>query len=220
MLVPPPEEPATLARRAGPRPSAAARPSFRQALAVPAYRAALAANFAVGFSVLGVRSTLVPLLVVEHLRLARGWVGVAFLVSAVAETALLLPAGRAVDTLGRRPALTAAGGGRGSPSWCCPSSAARPAWCSRWRCSAPAARCWAWPRQRSWATSCRAAAAPPIAVWQMASDLGAIIGPLTAGVLVDRGSYPLALLTCALVVGTAALTGLLVPAGRPARPAH
>src|SRR4051794_33659006 len=53
------------------------RTSLPTALASPAYQAALAGNFAVGFSVLGVRSTVVPLLVVERLGLDAGWIGAA-----------------------------------------------------------------------------------------------------------------------------------------------
>ena len=43
-----------------------------------AYQAALAGNFSIGFSVLGVRSTVVPLLVVQGMDLAPGWIGAAF----------------------------------------------------------------------------------------------------------------------------------------------
>ena len=68
--------------------------SLPTALANPAYQAALAGNFAVGFSVLGVRSTVVPLLVVQGLDLAAGWIGAAFAVAALVQAVLLLPAGR------------------------------------------------------------------------------------------------------------------------------
>jgi hypothetical protein len=66
---------------------------LRTALADPTYQAALAGNFAVGFSVLGVRSTVVPLLVVaeDGLGLAPGWVGIAFTVAAVVQGLLLCP---------------------------------------------------------------------------------------------------------------------------------
>ena len=71
----------------------------------PAYQAALAGNFAVGFSLLGVLSTVVPLLVVQQLDLAPGWIGAAFAVGALVQILLLLPAGKAVDQIGRRPTL-------------------------------------------------------------------------------------------------------------------
>ena len=56
-------------------PEAPPRTTLREALGRPAYRAALAGNFAVGFSLLGVRSVVVPLLVVQGLRIGAGWVG-------------------------------------------------------------------------------------------------------------------------------------------------
>ncbi|HVM29117.1 MAG TPA: MFS transporter, partial [Mycobacteriales bacterium] len=55
-----------------------------------------------------------------------------------------------------------------------------------------------------------------IAVWQMSSDLGAVAGPLVAGLLIDRASFAAALLTSAAVVAACGLLGLRVPAGRPA----
>jgi MFS transporter, DHA1 family, multidrug resistance protein len=54
----------------------------------------------------------------------------------------------------------------------------------------------------------------PVAFWQMSSDLGAVVGPVAAGVLVDRGSFALALLVSAAVVGVCGLSGLAVPGGR------
>jgi hypothetical protein len=75
----------------------------------PAYQAALAGNFAAGFSLFGVRSTVVPLLVVQQLDLAPGWIGAAFAVGALVQAALLLPAGKAIDSIGRRPTLVAGG---------------------------------------------------------------------------------------------------------------
>jgi MFS family permease len=54
-----------------------------------------------------------------------------------------------------------------------------------------------------------------VAVWQMSSDLGAVLGPLAAGLLIDRGSFAAALLVSAAVVAVCGLLGLRVPPGRP-----
>ena len=187
------------------------RTTLREALAQPAYRAALAGNFAVGFSVLGVRSSLVPLLVVQGLGLAPGWVGAAFLVSTVVQAALLLPAGRFVDTVGRRPALvggglvTAAGLAAlavdAGPAGLLLAMAVFGAGGSLLGV-APAAVVGDVVQGRG---------GTAVAVWQMSSDLGAIVGPLAAGLLVDRASFPVALLVSAAVVGVAGLCGLAVP---------
>jgi MFS family permease len=50
-----------------------------------------------------------------------------------------------------------------------------------------------------------------VAVWQMSSDLGSVIGPLAAGLLIDHGSFELALVVSALVVAACTLPGLGVP---------
>ena len=188
---------------------------LRVALANPAYRAALAGNFAVGFSVLGVRSTVVPLLVVTGLGLPPVWIGVAFTVGALVQAVLLLPAGRAVDDVGRRPTLVAGGlvtalslvglalaTGPWSLLLAMTVFAAGAALLS----VAPAAVVGDVVEGRG---------GTAVAVWQMASDLGAVVGPLAAGLLVDRASFAVALGVSAAVVAVCALLGLTVPAGRP-----
>lgn len=52
-----------------------------------------------------------------------------------------------------------------------------------------------------------------VVVWQMSSDLGSVIGPLAAGLLIDRGSFGIALMVSAAVVATCALLGLRVLKG-------
>jgi MFS family permease len=198
------------------RPAAAARTSLRQAIGQPAYLAALAGNFAVGFALLGVRATLVPLLVVNSLRLSPGWVGAAFLVSALVQTALLLPAGRAVDTLGRRTTLVAGGlvsaGGLAAlavatgPAHLLGAMAVFGAGSSLLSV-APAAIV---------GDVVQGGGGTAVAVFQMSSDLGSIVGPLLAGLLVDQVSFEAALLVSAGVVAVSGLLGLVVPRPIPA----
>lgn len=211
LLPKPPPRATTGGAEAAPAP----RTPLATALADPAYRAALAGNFAIGYSLFGVRSTLVPLLVVEGLDLGPGWIGAAFTLGALVQTALLLPAGRAVDEVGRRPTLvlggllTAAGlvalaVSTGPVSLLLAMTVLA---CGGALLGvAPAAIVGDVVQGRG---------GTAIAVWQMSSDLGAVVGPLAAGVLVDRGSFALALLVSAAVVAWCALLGLRVPPGRP-----
>lgn len=192
------------------------RTSLAEALAAPAYRAALVGNFATGFSVLGVRSTLVPLLVVQGLHLRPSWIGAAFLVSALVQAVLLLPAGRAVDTVGRRPTLVA-GGLATAAALVALAAAVGPVSLllamtvfgvgGALLGVAPAAIVGDVVQGRG---------GTAVAVWQMASDFGSIIGPLAAGLLVDRASFAVALLVSAVVVGVSGLLGLTVPRQVPA----
>jgi MFS family permease len=80
---------------------------FRTALSHPAYRAALAASFANGWVVFGVRVALVPLFVVEALGQPEAWGGIALAVFAVGNAATLVVAGRLADRRGRRPPVLA-----------------------------------------------------------------------------------------------------------------
>lgn len=78
---------------------------FRDALAEPAYRAALVANFGVGWAVFGARVALVPLLVVEALGQPEAWSGIALAVFAAGNAATLVVSGRFADRYGRRPPM-------------------------------------------------------------------------------------------------------------------
>ena len=78
---------------------------LREALKDKAYQAAIGSNFVTGFVVFGLRASIVPLFVVEGLQRGASLSGVGFLVAAGVQAVFLLPAGRMADTRGRRPAL-------------------------------------------------------------------------------------------------------------------
>jgi MFS family permease len=79
--------------------------TVRRVFGHPAYRAALASNFANGWAVTGVRVSLVPLFVVEVLHRAESLAGIALSVFAAGTVAVLLFSGRLADSLGRRPPM-------------------------------------------------------------------------------------------------------------------
>ena len=78
---------------------------LRHALGNRAYRAALAVNFATGLTAFGLRSALIPLFGVQALEQGPSLSGWAFLVAAIVQAAFLVPAGRLTDLRGRRPAM-------------------------------------------------------------------------------------------------------------------
>lgn len=188
--------------------------SLRTALRSRAYIAALITQVGTGWALFGIRSSLIPLFVADALGLAARWVGIGFVVSAAVQGALLIPAGRFVDTVGRRPAMV--GGGTVA--------------------TASILLLAVWPTQTGFLVSMALygagaallGTAPAavvgdvvgsrggtvVAVSQMASDLGAIVGPLVAGVLVQAGSFSLAFGVTAVVVGTGALVSLTMPETR------
>ncbi len=135
---------------------------------------------------------------------------------ALVQAALLLPAGKAIDQIGRRPTLVA-GGLITAASLAGLGLATGPvslllamtvlAVGAALLGVAPTAIVGDVVEGRS---------GTAVAVWQMASDLGAVIGPLVAGILIDRASFGIALGASAAVVATCALLGLRVPRKTPA----
>lgn len=193
-------------------------PTMHELLRTPEYQAALVANLAIGLAVLGVRSAVVPLLLVDSLGVARGWVGVAFVSSAVVQTALMFPAGRWADSAGRRSALLTGAGiaaaglallAVGGWLWLALIGMGVFGAGAAFLGSAPGALVGDVAGKRSGTV---------IAVFNMANDLGAVAGPVLAGWLVDAGSYPAAFGMAAAVVLAAGVLGLRLPRGAHARP--
>jgi len=179
------------------------------------FRAACVASFAQGWSSLGVRSALVPVLVVEVLLQPTSWTGVLFAVAAVAQTLALAPASRFVDTVGRRPAVI------GSFAVAAVSLALVPlapglvslgallavyGVATAFMGTAPAALV---------GDAAGARGGRPVAIFSMCSDVGAIAGPLVAGLLVDVASFEVAFGTAAALLAVSALVAVRLPRGVP-----
>jgi MFS family permease len=189
-----------------------ARP-FREVLRDRRYQAALLANLAQGWSAMGVRTALIPVLVVESLRGEPAWTGIAFAVAAVVQTLALVPAGRFVDTVGRRPAIVA------SFAVGAVVMLAIPFVDSLWLLivllsvygaaaafmgTAPAA---------SVGDAAGGRGGQPVAVFQAVADAGAIVGPLAAGLLVDAFGFPAAFGSAFVLMAAASLFALRMPRG-------
>jgi len=187
------------------------------ALRSSAYRAAVVNNFSVGWAIFGIRSSLIPLFVVEGLLLGPSWTGAGLVLSAVMQALVLVPAGRLVDNRGRRlflqagAALTLAAGVTmaltdGAPLFLVGMALYGVA-------------------SALLGVSCAAVVGDviggrggtPVAAFQMASDAGAFIGPLVAGMLADVASFEVAFLATAAVAGLAFATTLVMPETRPAQ---
>ncbi len=193
-------------RAARPRTARSDRPlpTLSRALGRSPFRAALAANLTNGFVTFGLRMSLVPLFIVEGLGLSEAWAGIAFLVAAAANVAVLTPGAHLSDRRGRRPAmiigtaataigmvvLAAAGAG-----WMALLGMAVLGGASAFMGSAPAATAGDIAGSQGKGSI--------IAAFQMAADFGAIVGPLVAGLLADRLGFGPAFLAGAAVAGLA-----------------
>jgi DHA1 family multidrug resistance protein-like MFS transporter len=185
-----------------------------RALRNKAYRAAATANLADGFAALGVRGAIVPLFVRDSLHRSAVWTGVGFLIFAALNGAVLLPAGRAADRVGRRAVLIAgcviSGCGMALPAvapglWVFLAAMAVAGAGSGLLDVAPSAMV---------GDLLDGQGGMLVAFYQMAGDTGAVTGPVVAGLLVDAVSYQAAFGLAGAVLGCAALLGLLAPETR------
>jgi MFS family permease len=184
------------------------------ALKSRAYRAAAAANLADGFSAIGVRSALVPLFVRDVLHRSAIWTGIGFGVVAVLNAATLLPGGRLADRLGRRPVIVTgclvSAGGMVMLALI-PGPAGYLAALAVFGVGSglldvgPAAVI---------GDILGGQGGTVVASYQMAGDIGAVTGPVTAGYLVDVASYGAAFGLAAGVLAVAAVLGLFAPETR------
>nr|WP_296781056.1 MFS transporter [Rhodococcus sp. (in: high G+C Gram-positive bacteria)] len=165
--------------------------SLRAALRVPAYRAALASNFATGWTVFGVRVALVPLFVIAVLDRSAAVAAVSLAVFAVGNASVLITSGRLSDVHGRKPfvviGLVVAGLGTAAVGLAddivlfmiasfvagIGSGLMTPA------------------QQASVADviGSKARGGPVLSTFQMSADVGAILGPVVAGAVVEAYSY-------------------------------
>ncbi|WP_378101405.1 MFS transporter [Cellulomonas sp. T2.31MG-18] len=188
------------------------------ALRSSAYRAAVVNNFAVGWAVFGVRASLVPVFVVEGLRLGASWTGAGLVVSAVVQAIVLVPAGRLVDSGGRRPFL------RGGAALALAAGVAMAFAGGAPLFLAGMALYGAGSAMLGVSTAAVVGdviggrGGTPVAAFQMASDAGAFVGPLAAGALADAASFRVAFLATAGVSALALVAGLVMPETRRARP--
>ena len=185
--------------------------SVAEAWANPAYRSAVAVNFAIGWALFGIRMSLVPIFVTTGMGEEEVWIGVGFLCSSVAQAALLLVAGKFVDRRGRRPAMVLGSLVTGVSFAVLAASTALPVFLVAMTTlgvggafvgTAPGAVVGDIMRGRGGRV---------VAIFQMASDLGAVTGPLAAGWLADQVSFGSAFLLSAAVMFAATAMSLRMP---------
>ena len=182
------------------RTAEASRPlALRSALRQRAYLGALVASFAGDFAVVGARSSLVPQYVTDRLHLGPAWVYAAFLVVSIVSGALLLPFGQIADSRGRRPVIIG-GLAVGAVGFALlPSLATLTGlmismvllgFAGAADSVAPGAVLGDVVGRRGGTV---------VAVFQMAGDLGAVLGPVVAGALADANGYGAAFAVSAVV---------------------
>ncbi|MEO6144041.1 MAG: MFS transporter [Dermatophilaceae bacterium] len=176
-----------------------------------AYRAAVANNFAVGWAVFGVRSSLIPLFVVEGLRLGPAWTGAGLALSAVVQALVLIPAGRMADTRGRRPFLRAGAAFSLVAGVAMAFAGGAPLFMVGMAMYGTGSALLGVSSAAIVGDVIGGRGGTPVAAFQMASDAGAFLGPLVAGLLADAASFEVAFLATAAVSGLALATTFVMP---------
>lgn len=189
----------------------AARQSVREspvalstALRNRSYVGALAAAFAGAFAIIGARTSIVPQYVTDTaaeggLGLSHGWAYAAFLVTSIATGALLLPFGKAADTRGRRPVIVA------GLTLAAVGFVLLDVLPYAWGLLAVSALLGIAGAADSVAPGAvmgdvvAGRGGTVVAVFQMAADLGNVLGPIVAGVIADGGGYSATFLVSAAV---------------------
>lgn len=209
----------------GPAADAPVATPFRRVLADVRYQAALACSFANGWSSLGVRSSLIPVLVVEVLHRDTVFTGVAMAAASVVQTLVIGPSGTLVDRYGRRPAMIAGSlvGAAALTGIALVPRASGPVPPATWvvilLCvyavavalmgTAPAATVGDVAPGRSGSA---------VAAFSMASDAGQILGPIAAGAIADHLGVPAGFASGAVLMVVAALASARMPRASTPRP--
>jgi MFS family permease len=168
--------------------------SVREAWGDSAYRASVGSAFANGWANFGMRNAILPLFAIAVVG-KQPWVaGMALAVFAAGNAAGLALAGRRADRIGRKPFIlsgliisgvaTAATGLAQDLTMLVIVSVVAGIGAGALNPAQQASLADVVGRERN--------GGPALAAFQMSQDLGSIVGPLIAGLLVDQGSYPLA----------------------------
>lgn len=185
--------------------------SLKEAWRHSGYRAAVITQLADNWALMGVRSALLPLFVVEALHRKPYWTGVGFLIVALINAALLLPAGRWSDTNGRKPPMVL------GTLLCAAGFALLAAdenlvgyLLSMVLVGFGSGLLDVSPGAVTGDISGGRKAGTPVAVMQMAGDLGSIAGPFIAGTLADSYGFGAAFwLSVAILLVAAAFSSVM-----------
>lgn len=191
-----------------------------QALRNHAYRASLLTNFAFGWFVFGVRVALLPLFIVQVLHEREELSGIAFGVYAAVNVLALLPTGRLADRIGRKPLILAGlvVASAGTVWLGLTTSVVEMLLASA--VAGIGTGVLTPPNQAAVAdiVGAKGRGGPVLATFQMAADVGAIIGPYVAGLIAEGSTYGWAFgLTGALTL-LAAVVWLPAPETLPRDP--
>jgi MFS family permease len=193
--------------------------TVRQALRHRTYLAALSSSFANGWAVFGVRISLIPLFVVEVLERDEGVAGVSLTVFAAGNALVLIVSGRLADSLGRKPlVLTGLVVSAGGTIWLGYTESV-PTFLAASLIAGLGAGVLSPPMHAAVAdvVGTKGRSGQVLATFQMAADVGAILGPLVTGLIAENFSYEAAFAVTGAMALLAFLAWLPAPETLPRR---
>lgn len=194
--------------------------SVRTALGNRAYRSALLANFATGWSVFGLRVALVPLFVTEVLGRGAAFAGLTLAVVGVGNVCAVLPSGQLSDRIGRKGLLIAGLAASGVTTVLLGVSASLVVFLVVAYLTGVASGIYGSPQQAviSDLVGNQARAGTAVATYQMMADFGSIVGSFVVGQIAERMSFEWGFAVSGVVLLVAALTWFWAPETRESSP--
>ncbi len=201
---------------AAPPPPTRSTVTMREALRFRAYRSALLSNFATGWSAFGLRVALVPLFITDVMGRGIGVIGVVLATFAAGNALAVIPSGYLSDRMGRRTLLIAGLGASGVATVWLGIVSSLPLFLAAAGVAGAATGIFMSPLQAAVADilGSEARAGTPVAAVQMMSDLGAIVGSMTVGWVVERLSFGWDFAISGMVLLIAAVGWVLAPETR------
>ena len=176
------------------------------------FQAACLLGFGTGWQSFGVRSALVPILIVTYLGQSPSWTGLAFAIAAVAQTLALQPAGRATDLIGRRPVMVTGGLLAAAATLATPFAPSLAVLVVLLCVYGVASAALGTAPTAALGDAAKDAGSQPIAIFSMVGDTGAILGPLAAGLLADHFGMGAAFASGAAILLAGAVLSWTIPA--------
>lgn len=193
--------------------SAAAVPvtTLRIALKDKAYQAALTVNAGTGWAIFGIRSSLVPLFVVEALHRGTVWIGLGLLVGSITDVILLQKTGKLSDSIGRRPMMLGGTLLGATGALLLAFAPHLPAYLLAMAILGAASSMLSVGPSAVVGDVVQGRGGTVVSTFGMASDLGAVVGPLVAGALAEHLSYRAAFISTASVLMLGFLMAVRMP---------
>jgi MFS family permease len=201
---------------AAPPPPTRTTVTMREALRFRAYRSALLSNFATGWSAFGLRVALVPLFISDVMGRSVGIIALVLAMFAAGNALAVIPSGYLSDRMGRRTLLIVGLTASGAATVWLGALSSLPAFLVVACVVGAATGIFMSPMQAAVADilGSEARAGIPVAMVQMMSDLGAIVGSMTLGWVAERMGFGWGFAISGIVLLIAAVGWVLAPETR------